>query len=87
LKVKVNQPELYLKETLEIIAIMHNRGDFNGKWELKPEYREKNDEFVKVSGSAVAPKMEPEQGDASDVDMKLESGGGESDDEMFEDIQ
>jgi hypothetical protein len=65
---------------------MHNRGDFNGKWELKPEYREKNDEFVKVSGSAVAPKMEVEEG-GSDVDMKMESGGGESDDEMFEDIQ
>jgi transcription initiation factor TFIIF subunit beta len=34
-----NQPEAYLKEVLEEIAIMNRSGPYNGKWSLKPEFK------------------------------------------------
>lgn len=39
IKNRINQPEAFLKETLDNIAFMHRNGDAVGKWELKPEYR------------------------------------------------
>lgn len=33
------QPELYLKEVLEEIAIYNTHGEFHGNWCLKSEYR------------------------------------------------
>lgn len=38
LKEKLNQPEAYLKSTLEEIAILKRNGKFALKWCLKPEY-------------------------------------------------
>jgi transcription initiation factor TFIIF subunit beta len=34
-----NQPEAYLKEVLDDIAIMNRSGPYNGKWSLKPEFK------------------------------------------------
>lgn len=38
-KAHLKQPESYLKETLENIAMLHKRGPMTGKWQLKAETR------------------------------------------------
>ncbi|EGE06650.1 transcription initiation factor IIF subunit beta [Trichophyton equinum CBS 127.97] len=42
LKAELQQPEVYLKQTLEIVAHLVKSGDFAMTWELKPEARESN---------------------------------------------
>jgi transcription initiation factor TFIIF subunit beta len=34
-----NQPEAYLKQVLEEIGIMNRSGPYNGKWSIKPEFK------------------------------------------------
>ncbi|KAF3940889.1 hypothetical protein ABW19_dt0200318 [Dactylella cylindrospora] len=47
LREKLNQPEAYLKETLESIAVLLKTGPFALKWQLKPEYKSRDIEAVK----------------------------------------
>lgn len=54
---------------------MWKHGDFNGKWELKDEYKQQDSLLLNAGG--VAPKAE------SDVDQ---SGMDDDDDEAFEDV-
>ena len=87
-KSRIPQPEAYLRETLQLIAVMHRAGDAVGKWELKPE--------MKTSGAAgdhvkdeAAPKVEGDGG-ASDLDQGPSGVGtpGEAEDEdvVFENV-
>ncbi|EHY55964.1 hypothetical protein HRR83_006654 [Exophiala dermatitidis] len=78
LKARVNQPEAYLRETLSEIAFMWKAGDFNGKWELKDEF--KSDAMLLNPPSAVAPKVEDSDMDKSGLDE-------EDEDEVFEDVE
>jgi hypothetical protein len=39
LRVKTQQPEVYLKEVLSEVAILHRSGEYNGLWELKDVYK------------------------------------------------
>ncbi|KAI0312727.1 transcription initiation factor IIF, beta subunit-domain-containing protein [Amylostereum chailletii] len=39
LRERTQQPEAYLKEVLAEIATLHRSGEFNGMWELKPEFK------------------------------------------------
>jgi TFIIF, beta subunit HTH domain len=75
LKQKTNQPDAYLREVLNEIATMWKSGDLNGKWELKPEFKERD------AVTNYAEGMAPEAAD-SDADL------GEDDDEneTFEDV-
>jgi transcription initiation factor TFIIF subunit beta len=75
LKKKTNQPDAYLREVLTEIATMWKSGDLNGKWELKPELKEREDPASFAEG------MAPEAAD-SEADL------GEDDDEneTFEDV-
>jgi len=77
LKAKVNQPEAYLRQTLDEIAFMWKHGDFNGKWELKDEYKQQDAQLMNPAGM-VAPKAE-------ESDME-KSGMDEDEDDMFEDV-
>ncbi|EXJ86212.1 hypothetical protein A1O1_06582 [Capronia coronata CBS 617.96] len=79
LKAKVNQPEAYLRETLSEIAFMWKAGDFNGKWELKDEY--KSDAMLLNPSGVVAPKVEDSDMDKSGMD------DDDDDDEVFEDVE
>ncbi|KAK6540936.1 hypothetical protein TWF694_008319 [Orbilia ellipsospora] len=47
LRERLNQPEAYLKETLESIATLLKTGPFALKWQLKPEYKSKDIEVIK----------------------------------------
>ncbi|KEF56090.1 uncharacterized protein A1O9_07671 [Exophiala aquamarina CBS 119918] len=80
LKAKVNQPEAYLRQTLDEIAFMWKAGDFNGKWELKPEYKQNDALLLNPAGVEVAPKVE------DDSEME-KSGMDEDEDDVFEDVE
>lgn len=40
LREKTQQPEVYLKEVLSEVAILHKSGEYNGLWELQDAYRD-----------------------------------------------
>ncbi len=77
LKKRVEQPEAYVRQVLEGIATMWKSGDFNGKWELKPEYKERDAGFMNTTTVA------PEAGESD-----LDPSGMDDDDEneAFEDV-
>jgi transcription initiation factor TFIIF subunit beta len=82
LKSKVNQPEAYLRDTLGEIAFMWKMGDFNGKWELKPEFKMRDAALMNPTGVEVAPKE-------VDTDAEMGSGLGSEDEggsDVFEDV-
>lgn len=56
LKERLNQPESYLKETLNEIAILHKSGKFSLKYTLKPEYTQKTPEELSALGAALSPQ-------------------------------
>ena len=77
LKNQLDQPEAYVKQILQTFAFMHLGGDFNNKWQLRPEWQEKDPAFINAAGAAPV-KDEP----ASESEP---SGIDEDDDEVFED--
>ncbi|KAF4615823.1 hypothetical protein D9613_012434 [Agrocybe pediades] len=44
LRQRTQQPEAYLKETLQGIAFLHKSGEYNGLWELTNEFKDKADQ-------------------------------------------
>lgn len=79
IKARTNQPEQYLKETLEMVAHLVRTGDFAMTWELKPEARETNYANIimgQIGEENGAMKMEQdeEMGGTSDVeDVQFEN--------------
>ncbi len=65
-KQTLNQPEAWLRENLEELAVLHKTGRFANHWELKPEYKRANLQGVE----GAAPDLGPEvpEGDESDFD-------------------
>lgn len=83
----VQQPEQYLRETLQEIAFMHKHGDFNGKWELKEEYKAQDDALLNPTGKGVAPKQEGGESEMEDGGSEDGDGGEEDDEDVkFEDV-
>jgi transcription initiation factor TFIIF subunit beta len=58
IKVEVNQPEAYVREGLQDVAFMWKSGDWNGKWELKPEFKARDAQLLNPTNSGVAPEAE-----------------------------
>lgn len=75
LKKKTNQPDAYLRDVLNEIATMWKSGDLNGKWELKPEFKERD---------AVANDVEGMAPDAEDSEPEVAEDDDEN--ETFEDV-
>jgi len=65
-KQRLNQPEAWLRENLEQLAVLHKAGAFANHWELKPEYKQG---LQSVEGAA--PDVAPEESD-SDGDEEME---------------
>lgn len=40
MRARTEQPETYLKEVLSEIADLHRSGEFNGLYELKPNFKD-----------------------------------------------
>ena len=78
LKIKVEQPEAYVRDVLQEVAFMWRNGDWNGKWELKSEYKERDAGLMNTT--TVAPEtVESEAGTPSGMDDDDEN-------ETFEDV-
>ncbi|KAI5957467.1 hypothetical protein KGF57_003161 [Candida theae] len=76
LKERTKQPESYLKESLDSIAILIKKGPYTSKWVLKPEYRKLRD----AERAARLGLNEEDQG------KENEEGEGENEDEDMEDV-
>ena len=81
LRAELQQPEAYLRETLEKIAVLAKSGRFATQWSLKPENQISNYEKL---GDGIAPTAEGMGGDESD--MADEEDGEEDEDVKFEDV-
>ncbi|KAJ5528190.1 hypothetical protein N7504_011324 [Penicillium tannophilum] len=72
LKQRLQQPEAYLKQTLEMVAHLIKSGDHSMTWQLKPEAQEENYAASFDDAQAVAP--EPENYDDGSDDDPTASG-------------
>lgn len=64
-KFKLKQPEAWLRENLENIAVLHKTGRFANYWELRPDYK-KN----KPQGEQAADFGDEEDDDDENVEME-----------------
>lgn len=72
LRAELQQPEAYLRETLEKVAVLAKSGRFATQWSLKPENRLAN---YDGAGDAVAPGEDtdlPDEDEDDDEDIKFE---------------
>lgn len=76
LKAELKQPEAYLKQTLEIVAVLIKSGDFASTWMLKPETQ------LGTDGS-VQDELPPTPKEESDADAMMT---GDDDEEEFENV-
>ncbi|PMD26592.1 hypothetical protein NA56DRAFT_654403 [Hyaloscypha hepaticicola] len=82
LRAELQQPEAYLRETLEKVAVLAKSGRFATQWSLKPENKIANYDQI---GDAVAPTQEGDPG-GDESDMADEEDDGDDDDIKFEDV-
>ncbi|KAK6584785.1 hypothetical protein PZA11_003009 [Diplocarpon coronariae] len=80
LRSELQQPEVYLRETLEKIAVLAKSGRFATQWSLRPENKIDNYEAM---GDVFAPTSEGMGND--DSDLADEEDGDEDGDVKFED--
>lgn len=76
LREKTNQPEAYLKECLESIAVMERKGPYALKWTLKDEYKKSIDVEKKVKN-----------GSADEEDEDNNKDNEDNDDDELEDVE
>ncbi|KAK4240672.1 transcription initiation factor IIF, beta subunit-domain-containing protein [Achaetomium macrosporum] len=69
---RIPQPEVYLREGLEKIAVLHRSGTFANHWSLKPEYQNMLGSLPKPADDAAVPKAEELSDDEDDEDLKME---------------
>jgi len=75
LRTELQQPEAYLRETLDRVAVLARSGRFTGQWSLKDENR-----IVNYEGSLEAAP------DANDSDTGMEDDDDDDEDMKFEDV-
>ena len=80
LRAELQQPEAYLRETLEKVAVLAKSGRFATQWSLKPENKIANYDAI---GDAVAPTAEGEPQDESDM---ADEEDDDDEDVKFEDV-
>lgn len=83
LREQLQQPEQYLKQTLELVAQMVKQGDFTGTWTLKPEAQQSN--YDLLPKAEVAPAGEHFD-DGSDDDPTASGMATDQDDIQFENV-
>lgn len=69
---RIPQPEAYLRETLDRIAVLHRSGTFANHWSLKPEYEDMLASLPKPADDAAAPRNEDDDDDEDEEDLKME---------------
>jgi transcription initiation factor TFIIF subunit beta len=69
---KIPQPEAYLRESLDKIAVLHRTGTFANHWSLKPEYQGMVASLPKPADDAAVVKADVLSDDEDDEDIKME---------------
>ncbi|MBE3046221.1 hypothetical protein IMZ48_27530 [Candidatus Bathyarchaeota archaeon] len=69
LRAQLQQPEAYLRQTLEKIAILNKSGRFANNWSLKPENMSANQ---RNAGEVAPETAEGTDAEDEDVEMKME---------------
>jgi len=95
LRERTQQPEAFLKETLNDIAFLHRSGEHNGTWELKENFKEGvrvHDTLARTEPYQLTghPQAKAEAGPSGlpgmgGADVKMEDAGDDDDDEDDED--
>ncbi|KAI0815566.1 transcription initiation factor IIF, beta subunit-domain-containing protein [Xylaria sp. FL0064] len=70
-KQTLNQPEAWLRENLEEVAVLHKSGRFANYWELKPEYKRLNVQSL-VEGAPPSPEPNDSDFDGDDDNIEME---------------
>lgn len=71
-KQTLNQPEAWLRENLEGLAVLHKTGRFANHWELKPEYKRANLQSVDGAAPDQGPDGEESDFDPDDENVEME---------------
>ncbi|KAI0187310.1 putative transcription initiation factor IIF subunit beta [Xylaria flabelliformis] len=69
-KQALNQPEAWLRENLEELAVLHKSGRFANYWELKPEYKRLNVQSVEGAPPSPEPNDSDFDGDDDNIEME-----------------
>lgn len=69
---RIPQPEAYLRETLDKIAVLQRSGTFANHWSLKPEYQGMVASLPKPADDAAVPKADALSDEEDDEDIKME---------------
>ena len=69
---KIPQPEAYLRESLDKIALLHRSGTFANHWSLKPEYQGIMASLPKPADDAAVARADVPSDDEEDEDIKME---------------
>ncbi|KAI1128293.1 transcription initiation factor IIF, beta subunit-domain-containing protein [Nemania abortiva] len=69
-KQNLHQPEAWLRENLEELAVLHKSGRFANHWELKPEYKRQN--VQSVDGAPPSPEANESDFDGDDDNIEME---------------
>ncbi|KAL2257861.1 hypothetical protein VTK26DRAFT_9070 [Humicola hyalothermophila] len=69
---KIPQPEAYLRECLDKIAVLHRSGTFANHWSLKPEYQSMVASLPKPADDAAVPRADVPSEDEDEEDIKME---------------
>ncbi|KAL1841208.1 hypothetical protein VTJ49DRAFT_7329 [Mycothermus thermophilus] len=70
---RIPQPEAYIREGLEKVAVLHRTGTFANHWSLKPEYQSMVASLPKPADDAAAPQPDAAPSDEEeDEDIKME---------------
>lgn len=68
---KIPQPEAFLRECLDKIAVLHRSGTFANHWSLKPEYQSLVPSLAKPAEDAAVVKAEVPSDEDDDEDIKM----------------
>jgi transcription initiation factor TFIIF subunit beta len=73
-KQELKQPEAWLREVLEKVAVLHKSGRFANHWEVHPEYRRENlqeqDSLAPDTGVEEADESESDGDDDENIKME-----------------
>jgi transcription initiation factor TFIIF subunit beta len=81
LRAELQQPEAYLRETLEKVAVLAKSGRFATQWSLKQENKLANYNSINDAAAPVADGEVPDESDMAD-----EEDGDDDEDVKFEDV-
>ncbi|ORY66289.1 transcription initiation factor IIF, beta subunit-domain-containing protein [Pseudomassariella vexata] len=68
-KQNLNQPEAWLRENLDVVAVLHKSGPFANHWELRPEYGQ--DDSLDAQAAEAAPDQDDDDSEF-DGDEEME---------------